>query len=126
MGAAEARRNGSASDCVEAQAPSSTAAVAGVAHVLNNHAKEIIALDFFTVPTATFRVLFVLVVLGHARRRLMHFNVTEHPTADWTARQLLEACAPEASPRYLSGTATQSMANEFRIRLGCSISERWL
>jgi len=68
---------------------------------LKNHAADLIALDFFTVPTATFRVLFVLVVLGHARRRLMHFNVTEHPTAEWTARQLLEACAPEESPRYL-------------------------
>ena len=55
---------------------------------LKNHAKDLIALDFFTVPTATFRVLFVLVVLSHDRRRLVHFNVTEHPTAEWTARQL--------------------------------------
>src|SRR5437899_8320202 len=54
---------------------------------LKNHAKDLIALDFFTVPTATFRVLFVLVVLNHGRRRLVHFNVTEHPTADWTGRQ---------------------------------------
>jgi transposase InsO family protein len=58
-------------------------------------------LDFFTVPTATFRVLFVLVLLSHGRRRLAHFNVTEHPTAEWTARQLLEACGSEAAPRYL-------------------------
>src|SRR3989454_1266754 len=68
---------------------------------LKNHAKDLIALDFFTVPTATFRVLFVLVVLSHDRRRLVHFNVTEHPTAEWTARQLLEACGLEESPRYL-------------------------
>ena len=68
---------------------------------LNNHAKHLIALDFFTVPTATFRVLFVLVVLSHGRRRLVHFNVTEHPTAEWTARQLLEACGPEENPRHL-------------------------
>jgi putative transposase len=68
---------------------------------LKNHAKELIALDFFTVPTATFRVLFVLVMLTPSRRRLVHFNVTEHPTAEWTARQLLEACAPEESLRYL-------------------------
>ena len=61
---------------------------------LKNHAKDLIALDFFTVPTATFRVLFVLVVLSHDRRRLVHFNVTEHPTADWTGRQLIEACGP--------------------------------
>jgi hypothetical protein len=52
---------------------------------LKNRAKDLIALDFFTVPTATFRVLFVLVVLSHGRRRPVHFNVTEHPTADWTA-----------------------------------------
>jgi hypothetical protein len=48
---------------------------------LENHAKELIALDFFTVPTATFRVLFVLIILSHDRRRILHFNVTGHPTA---------------------------------------------
>src|SRR5215813_11560346 len=68
---------------------------------LKNHARDLIALDFFTVPTATFRVLFVLVVLSHGRRRLVHFNVTEHPTAEWTARQFLEACTLEESSRYL-------------------------
>jgi hypothetical protein len=77
------------------------AAVAGVAHILKNRAKDLIALDFFTVLTATFRVLFVLVMLTHSRRRLVHFNVTEHPTAEWTARQLLEACALEDGRRYL-------------------------
>src|SRR3989475_226591 len=68
---------------------------------LMNHARDLIALDFFTVPTATFRVLFVLIVLSHGRRRLVHFNVTEHPTAEWTARQLIEACGQEESPRHL-------------------------
>jgi transposase InsO family protein len=68
---------------------------------LQNHAKELIALDFFTVPTATFRVLFVLVILSHSRRRILHFNATEHPTAAWTARQLLEACSTDETPRYL-------------------------
>src|SRR5437867_6138302 len=58
---------------------------------LKNHATDLIALDLFTVPTATFRVLFVLVILTHSRRRLVHFNVTEHPTAEWTARQLLRS-----------------------------------
>src|SRR5205809_4812687 len=62
---------------------------------LANHAKDLIGLDFFTVPTATFRVLFALVVLSHDRRRLVHFNGTEHPTADWTGRQLIEACGLE-------------------------------
>ena len=48
---------------------------------LDNHVKDFAALDFFTVPTATFRVLYCLVVLRHDRRRVVHFNVTEHPTA---------------------------------------------
>src|SRR5262249_53557787 len=58
---------------------------------LDNHVKELISIDFLTVPTATFRVLFVLVVLAHHRRRVVHFNVTEHPTAVWTAQQIIEA-----------------------------------
>lgn len=68
---------------------------------MKDHASDLIALDFFTVPTATFRVLFVFVVLTHSRRRLVHFNVSEHPTAEWTARQLLEAVAVEGPPQYL-------------------------
>ncbi len=68
---------------------------------LENHAREIIALDFCVVPTATFRILFVLIVLSHDRRRILHVNVTVHPTAVWTARQLLEACGLDGEPRYL-------------------------
>jgi len=80
---------------------------------LKNHAKDLIALDFFTVPTATFRVLFVLVMLTHSRRRLVHFNVTEHPTAEWTARQLLEACALDEGPRYLIRDRDQVYGERF-------------
>ena len=47
--------------------------------------KDIMAMDFFTVPTASFRVLYVLVILAHDRRRVVHFNVTEYPSAEWTA-----------------------------------------
>jgi putative transposase len=68
---------------------------------LANHAKETIALDFFTAPTATFKGLFVLIVLSHDRRRILHFNVTEHPTAVRTGRQLLLACGPDEAPRCL-------------------------
>jgi putative transposase len=68
---------------------------------LENHLKDTIALDFFTVPAATFKVLFVLVILSHDRRRILHMNVTEHPTAVWTARQLLQSCGPDDQPRYL-------------------------
>jgi len=80
---------------------------------LKNHASDLIALDFFTVPTATFRVLFVLVMLTHSRRRLVHFNVTEHPTAEWTARQLLEASAVEDPPQYLIRDRDQVYGERF-------------
>ena len=58
---------------------------------LANHAKQIAAADFFVVPTATCRLLFVLVILAHERRRVVHVAVTDHPTAAWTAQQLREA-----------------------------------
>src|SRR5438445_1609834 len=80
---------------------------------LQHHARDLIALDFFTVPTATFRVLFVLLVLSHGRRRLVHFNVTEHPTAEWTARQLIEACGLEESPRHLIRDRDQVYGERF-------------
>src|SRR5438445_853028 len=54
---------------------------------LTNHIRDLVSIDFFTVPTARLRVLFVFVVLAHHRRRVLHFNVTEHPTAAWTAQQ---------------------------------------
>jgi transposase InsO family protein len=68
---------------------------------LDNHVKDLIALDFFTVPTATFRVLVVLVILRHDRRRILQLNVTAHPTTAWIAQQLLEACGTEERPGYL-------------------------
>ncbi len=68
---------------------------------LGQHAKDIAAIDFFIVPTLTFKVLFVFVVLVHERRRIVHFNVTEHPTAQWTAQQIVEAFPFDAAPQYL-------------------------
>lgn len=68
---------------------------------LENHADSIAGIDFFTVPTATFRILYVFIVLSHDRRHIMHFNVTTHPTAQWTAQQLVEAFPFDAAPRYL-------------------------
>ena len=68
---------------------------------LDQHLKELVAVDFFIVPTATFKVLFVFLVLAHDRRRIIHFNVTEHPTAQWTAQQLVEAFPFDTAPRYL-------------------------
>jgi putative transposase len=58
---------------------------------LNNHVQDVIALDFLTVPTVTFRVLFILVILAHERRRIVHVNVIQHPIAEWTAQQVVEA-----------------------------------
>ena len=81
---------------------------------LENHTKELVALDFFTVPTATFRILFVLIILSHDRRRILLFNVTEHPTAAWTARQLLEACGLDEAPRYLLRDRDAIYGEEFR------------
>jgi transposase InsO family protein len=66
-----------------------------------NYSKDIVACDFFTVPTATFKVLFVFIILAHARRRIVHVNITEHPTAQWTLQQIVEAFPWDTAPRYL-------------------------
>ena len=68
---------------------------------LDTHLRSLVAVDFFTVPTVMFKVLFVFVVLAHARRRVVHVNVTNTPTAEWTAQQLVEAFPWETAPRYL-------------------------
>ena len=68
---------------------------------LENHVQTMVSVDFFTVPTISFRVLYVFLVLAHDRRRIVHFNVTTHPTAEWTARQLREALPFDQVPRYL-------------------------
>src|SRR6266851_8803308 len=68
---------------------------------LKNHMKQMASMDFFIVPTALFRVLFVFVVLSHDRRRVVHFNVTEHPTEKWTAQQIRAAFPWDEAPRYL-------------------------
>jgi hypothetical protein len=61
----------------------------------------LVSVDFFTVPTIGFQVLYVFVVLAHERRRVVHFGVTAHPTAEWTAQQLREAFPFEQIPPYL-------------------------
>ena len=63
------------------------------------HVKDLVSIDFFTVPTATFRVLFVLLVLSHDRRRVVQFNVTSSPSAEWTAQQILQAFPEDTAPR---------------------------
>jgi putative transposase len=68
---------------------------------VRNHAKGIVACDFCVVVTATFRLLFVFVVIEHASRRLLHVNVTAHPTAIWTLQQLREAIPSDHGYRFL-------------------------
>ena len=68
---------------------------------LENHVADLASIDFFTVPTATFRILYVFIVLRHDRRQIVHFNVTAHPTAQWTAQQIVEAFPFDTPPRYL-------------------------
>jgi putative transposase len=68
---------------------------------LRNHAHALIAVDFFLVPTATFRLLYVLMVITHERRKVVHFNITEAPTAEWTAQQVVNALPYDTAPKYL-------------------------
>jgi putative transposase len=84
---------------------------------LHNHVKDLVALDFFVVPTVTHRVLFVLVILAHARRRVVHFNVTEHPTAEWTTQQVIDAFPWDEAPRYLLRDRDRVYSTSFRRRV---------
>ena len=91
---------------------------------LTNHVGSLASIDFFTVPTATFRVFYVFVVLAHARRRVLHFNVTEHPTATWTAQQIVEAFPEASAPKYLMRDRDRIYGGPFRNRLaGMGIEE---
>jgi putative transposase len=84
---------------------------------LKNHTRDLVALDFFTVPTVTFKVLFVLVILAHERRRIVHVNITEHPTAEWTAQQVVEAFPGDEAPRYLLRDRDRIYGTTFRQRV---------
>jgi len=81
---------------------------------LTNHVKELVSADFFVVPTATFRLLFVFVILSHDRRRPVHFAVTSHPTAEWTAQQLLQAFPWDTAPRFLLRDRDGNYGKTFR------------
>lgn len=68
---------------------------------LKNHMHNTYVVDFFTVPTVDFKILYVFIVLWHERRKIIHFNVTMNPTAQWTAQQIIEACPWNKVPKYL-------------------------
>jgi len=87
---------------------------------LTNHAKTFVSSDFFVVPTVFFRVLFVFVILSHDRRRPVHVAVTEYPTSEWVAHQLLEAFPWDSAPQYLLRDQDGSYGEKF------SEAARWL
>jgi transposase InsO family protein len=91
---------------------------------LQNHLADLVSVDFFVVPTATFRVLYVLVVLVHHRRKVVHFNVTDSPTAAWTAQQIVEAFPDDSAPRHLLRDRDGIYGGEFQRRVkGMGLAE---
>jgi transposase InsO family protein len=90
---------------------------------LRDHAKEIASIDLFVVPTIAFRRLFVCLVLGHQRRQLLGFAVTEHPTAEWLARQLTEAFPWDTAPKYLIRDNDRAYGGAFKARV-CAMGIR--
>jgi putative transposase len=83
---------------------------------LSNHSREIWACDFFTVPTLFFSTLYVFFFIEHGRRRVVHFNVTAHPTANWVWRQLIEATPWDEQPRFLIRDRDACFGNQFITR----------
>ena len=85
---------------------------------------DLVSVDFFVVPTATFRLLYMFVVLLQHRRKVVHFNVTDLPTAAWTAQQIVEAFPDDSAPRYLLRDRDGIYGEEFRRRVtGIGIAE---
>jgi putative transposase len=84
---------------------------------LRNQAEGIAAIDMFVVASASFRLLYVMVILAHDRRRIIHTAVAEHPTAAWLSRQVTEACPWDTAPRYLLRDRDASYDQHFRRRV---------
>jgi len=103
----------SPSDRRQVHGAASKATFPDVAHLLEKSRRDLVSADFFVVPTAAFRVLFVFVILSHDRRRRLHFGVTSHPTAEWTAQRLREAFPWDSAPRYLLRHRDRSYGGKF-------------
>jgi transposase InsO family protein len=84
---------------------------------LTTHVTDLVSIDFFIVPTIRLKLLFVLVVLAHARRNVIHYNVTENPTAQWAAQQIIEAFPWDSAPKYLLRDRDAIYGNAFRQRV---------
>ena len=93
---------------------------------LTNHVRQLVAVDFFVVPTLTFRVLFVFVVLAHDRRQILHVKVTGHPTAAWTSQQLRNAFPWDTAPRFLLRDRDGPYGEEFRGCLDGTQRDLWM
>ncbi len=91
---------------------------------LRNHVGQLVSIDFFTVATIRLRVLYVFIVLAYDRRRVIHFNVTEHPTAVWAAQQIIEAFPDDRAPRFMVRDRDGIYGEYFRSRVeGMGIEE---
>jgi transposase InsO family protein len=100
------------------------AALANLADLFGEPRGPNAAIDFFTVPTATFRILYCCLVLRHARRTAVHFNITAHPTAGWAAQQIVEAFPYGQTPRFLLHDRDGVFGDAFRRRVrGVGIAE---
>ncbi len=84
---------------------------------LDNHIRDIVAIDFFVVPTVHFRLLYCFIVLRHERRRVVHFNVTPYPTARWTAQQIVEAFPYDEAPRFVLRDRDGIYGKDFQRRI---------
>ena len=91
---------------------------------LGNHLGSLASIDFFTVPTTTFRILFVFFIVRHDRRRLVHFNVTEHPSARWTAQQIVGAFPEDSAPESMARDPDGIYGEAFRRRVESIIQKR--
>lgn len=84
---------------------------------IKNHMADMVSVDFLVVPTIRFQLLFVFVALSHARRHVVHFNVTANPTAEWTAQQIVEAFPWDTAPRFLLRDRDSIYGDVFRKRV---------
>ena len=84
---------------------------------LDNHVRDIVTVDFFVVPTVRFQLLYCFIVLRHDRRRIVHFNVTVHPTARWAGQQIVEAFPYDEAPRFLLRDRDGIYGVDFRQRV---------
>ena len=91
---------------------------------LQNHVSQLVSIDFFTVPTIRFQVLYVFLVLAHDRRRILHFHVTRHPTAEWTGQQLRNAFPFDQLPGYLLRDRDAIYGQDFREQYGTWVLRR--